>query len=110
MKKNNSNIKKVYVRRSSFITRPKIKKELLKEYKEQIKLEKKYRKLKIIENLYDSSEEESEKEDQNISLELYIDSESHFIFIFDLLIVFFTFYILIYIPLNLAERKNYIIK
>ena len=108
--KNNSNQKETYVRRSSFVKKPKIKNVLLKEYKEQIRLEKKFRKLQIIQNLYDSSEEESEKEDQNVSLELYIDSESYFILIFDILIVFFTFYILIENPLKLAERKNYIIK
>ena len=108
--KNTSNKKETYDRRGSFITRPKIKKVLLKEYKEQLKLEKKFRKLKIIENLYDSSEEESAEEDQNVSLELYLDSESYFILIFDILIIFFTFYILLYIPLNLAESKSYIIK
>ena len=108
--KNKSNKKESYVRRGSFVTRPKIKKELLKEYKEQLRIEKKYRKLQIIQNLYDSSEDESEKEEQNVSAELYIDSESYFILIFDILIVFFTFYILFFIPLKLAERKNYIIE
>ena len=39
--KNKSNKKESYVRRSSFVARPKIKKELLKEYKEQLKIEKK---------------------------------------------------------------------
>ena len=106
-KKHSSNTKESYIRRSSFCNQPKIKKVLLKDYKEQIRREKKYRKLKIIQNLYDSSEDDSADEDQNIGLELYIDSESNFILCFDILMVFFTFYILIYIPTNLAERKNY---
>ena len=59
--KNDSNKKESYIRRGSFITRPKIKKELLKEYKEQIKLEKKYRKLKIIDNFYDSPKKKVKK-------------------------------------------------
>ena len=106
-KKHESNIKESYIRRSSYINKPKIKKVLLKDYKEQIRREKKYRKLKIIENLYDSSEDDSADEDQNIGLELYINSESNFILGFDILMVFFTFYLLIFIPTNLAERKNY---
>ena len=108
--KNDSNNKNTYTRKGSFVARPKIKRALLKEYEEQIKLEKKFRKLKIIQNLYDSSEEDSEEEDQNKKLELYIDSESYFILIFDILVAFYTFYILLFIPLNLTERKNYIIK
>ena len=107
---NMQNKKESHAQNISFTKKPKIKKVLLKEYKEQIKLEKKFRELKIVQNLYDSSEEESEKEDQNVKLELYIDSESYFILIFDILIAFFTFYISLYIPLNLAERKNYINK
>ena len=106
--KNNKDKKEILARVGSFNKKPKIKKELLKEYNEQLKIEKKFRKLKIIQNLYDSSEDESAEEDENVNLELYIDSESYFILIFDILIGFFTFYILLFIPINLAERKNYI--
>ena len=40
-KKHESNIKESYIRRSSYINKPKIKKVLLKDYKEQIRREKK---------------------------------------------------------------------
>ena len=63
---------------------------MLKEYKQQIKLEKKYRKIKITQNLSDSSEEESCEEGQNNGLELYISSESTFIFIFKFIKNFFS--------------------
>ena len=102
-----TNNKEKYSRRSSFTLRPQIKKELLKDYKEQIKMEKKYRKIKITNNLSDSEDEESGEEDENQGLEIYISSESSFILIFDILILIFTFYLLLYMPLNRAERKNY---
>ena len=102
--------KDTFHRRSSFNYRPQIRKVLLKEYKEQIKMEKKYRKIKLTNNLSDSIEDESGEEDENIGLEIYISSESIFILIFDILITFFTFYSLLFIPLNRAERKNYYTK
>ena len=91
----------------TFTLNPKIRKKLLKEYKHEKKKEKKYRKLKIIQNLIDSSQssEESSEEDGNIGLNFYISSESFFILIFDALILLFSLFSVIYIPLNLAERK-----
>ena len=89
---------------------PQIKKELLKDYKEQIKREKKFRKLIILPNLTDSSQDESGEEDENLGLELYISSESYFIFFFDIIIAIFTFYLIFFIPINLAQRKTYITK
>ena len=108
-KKNNNKDTK-YTRKSSFTIKSRIKKDLLKEYKQQIKLEKKYRKIKITQNLSDSSEEESCEEGQNNGLELYISSESTFIFIFDILIAFSSFYLIFFIPLYRAERKHYFIE
>ena len=96
-----------YGRRASFTLKPKIKKELLKEYKQQLRMEKKYRKLVITQNLFDSSFEESGEENDDVGLEIYISSESYFILVFDIFITFFTFYLLFCIPLRLAERKNY---
>ena len=96
--------------RSFSTIRPQIKKELLKDYKEQIKREKKFRKLIILPNLTDSSQDESGEEDENLGLELYISSESYFIFFFDIIIAIFTFYLIFFIPINLAQRKTYITK
>ena len=96
-------------RRTSFTLRPKIKKELLKDYKAQLKIEKKYRKLAITQNLFDSSFEESGEENEDKGLDIYISSESYFILIFDILITFFTFYLLLFNPLRLADRRNYYI-
>ena len=79
----NKNINNKNEGNRSFSTiRPQIKKELLKDYKEQIKREKKFRKLIILPNLTDSSQDESGEEDENLGLELYISSESYFIFFF----------------------------
>ena len=109
-KKNINENKRRYGRRSSYNYNAEIKKELLKDYREQIKKEKKYRKLKIIENLSDSSYDESGEEDKDIGLEIYISSESNFILIFDILIIFFTFYLFLFIPIKLAQRKYYYIE
>ena len=77
----NKNINNKNEGNRSFSTiRPQIKKELLKDYKEQIKREKKFRKLIILPNLTDSSQDESGEEDENLGLELYISSESYNIF------------------------------
>ena len=100
--------KKNSVRRSSFAFRPQIKKKLLRDYKDQIKREKKYRKLIIMMNLIDSSQDESGEED--VGLELYISSESYFILFFDIIMTIFTFYLLFFIPIKLAQRKTYIAK
>ena len=100
--------KKNSVRRSSFAFRPQIKKKLLRDYKDQIKREKKYRKLIIMQNLIDSSQDESGEED--VGLELYISSESYFILFFDIIMTIFTFYLLFFIPIKLAQRKTYIAK
>ena len=94
-------------RRASFTLKPKIKKELLKDYKAQLKIEKKYRKLAITQNLFDSSFEESGEENEDKGLDIYISSESYFILVFDILITFFTFYLLLFNPLRLADRRNY---
>ena len=94
-------------RRGSFTLKPKIKTALLKDYKAQLKIEKKYRKLAITQNLFDSSFEESGEENEDEVLDIYISSESYFILIFDILITFFTFYLLLFNPLRLAERRNY---
>ena len=70
----------------------------MKDYKKAKKLEKKYRKIKIISNLVDSfqSSEESNEEDGIIGYNFYISSDSYFIFIFDSLLLFFSlFYILL---------------
>ena len=99
-----------FIRKVSFIPKSQIKKDFLKDYKEQKKAEKKYRKIKITKNLSDSSEEESEENDENIKLELYISSESHFILFFDIILALCTFYVLFHFPINRAERKNYVIK
>ena len=103
--KKNKEVK--YGRRGSFTFKPKIKKELLKDYKAQLKIEKKYRKLNITQNLSDSSFEESGEENEDIGLDIYISSESYFILVFDIFITFFTFYFLLFIPLKIADRKNY---
>ena len=100
--------KKNSVRRSSFAFRPQIKKKLLRDYKDQIKREKKYRKLIIMQNIIDSSQDESGEED--VGLELYISSESYFILFFDIIMTIFTFYLLFFIPIKLAQRKTYIAK
>ena len=100
--------KKNSFRRSSFAFRPQIKKKLLRDYKDQIKREKKYRKLIIMMNLIDSSQDESGEED--VGLELYISSESYFILFFDIIMTIFTFYLLFFIPIKLAQRKTYIAK
>ena len=68
-KKKNKDAK--YVRRSSFFLRPQIKKVLLKDYKAQLKIEKKYRKLVITQNLFDSSFEESGEENEDEGLDIY---------------------------------------
>ena len=96
-----------YSRRTSFVVKSKIKKVLLKDYKAQLKIEKKYRKLAITQNLFDSSFEESGEENEDEGLDIYISSESYFILAFDILITFFTFYLLFFNPLRLAERKKY---
>ena len=94
---------------TTFTLNPKIKKKLLKDYKHEKKKEKKYRKIKIIPNLNDSSQssEQSSEEDGIIGLSFYIPSESYFILIFDSLLLFFSLFSVIIIPLNLAERKYY---
>ena len=94
---------------TTFSHNPKIKQKLLKEYNEAQKNEKKFRKIKIIDNLYDSLDDNEEltDEEDNDGLKLYIPSDSIFIFIFDLLIIFFSFYTLLVIPLDLAKAKFY---
>ena len=108
--KNNNINKPQFRRRSSFNYRLSIKHELLKDYREQMKIEKKHRILKITENLSDSMEEDSGEEEENKGLEIYISSESYFIFIFDIIILFFALYSLLFIPLNRAERKYYYVE
>ena len=83
---------------TTYTLNPKVKKLLLKDYKQDIKREKKYRKIKIINNLNDSSQssEESSEENENIGLNFYISSESNFIFIFDSILLFFSFFCIIY--------------
>ena len=107
--KNTNNIsnKPKIIRRGSFTLRNHIKNNLLKEYKDQLRMEKKYRKIIITNNLSDSMEEESAEEDENTGLKIYISSESTFILIFDIIMIFFSFYLLLFIPLCRAERKNY---
>ena len=94
---------------TTYTLNPKVKKLLLKDYKQDIKREKKYRKIKIINNLNDSSQssEESSEENENIGLNFYISSESNFIFIFDSILLFFSLFCIIFIPLDLAERIYY---
>ena len=61
-----------------------------------------------MQNLIDSSQDESGEED--VGLELYISSESYFILFFDIIMTIFTFYLLFFIPIKLAQRKTYIAK
>ena len=93
----------------TFNINPKIKKKLMKDYKKAKKLEKKYRKIKIISNLVDSfqSSEESNEEDGIIGYNFYISSDSYFIFIFDSLLLFFSLFYILFIPLKLAEKKYF---
>ena len=93
----------------TFSIKPNIKQKLLKEYKEIQRLENKYRKIKIISNLYDSLEdnEEASDDEENNGSNCYLSSESKFIFIYDIVLTFFTFYSLIIIPISLARRKYY---
>lgn len=93
----------------TFSIKAKTKEKLLKDYKEFQKNEKKFRKIKIIKNLYDSLDdnEESTDDEENDGLKLYIPLDSFFIFIFDLLLIFFSLYTLLFIPLDLAGAKFY---
>ena len=94
---------------TTFTLDPKVKKILMNEYKQEIKREKKNRKLKIIPNLSDSfqSSEGSSEEGENMGFNFYISSESYFILTFDCLLLFFSLFSIIFIPLNLAERKYF---
>ena len=94
---------------ATFTLNPKIKKKLLRDYTKDKKKERKYRKIKIRPNLIDSSQdsEESSEEDGDIGINFYISSESLFIFIFDCLLLFFSLFSVVFIPLNLAERKYF---
>ena len=94
---------------TTFTLNPQIKKKLLKDYKLEKNKEKKYRKLKIIGNLSDSSQssEESNDEDGNMRYNFYISSESYFILVYDIILLYFSIFSVIYIPLNIAEKKYY---
>ena len=94
---------------TTFTLNPQIKKKLLKDYKLEKNKEKKYRKLKIIGNLSDSSQssEESNDEDGNMRYNFYISSESYFILAYDIILLYFSIFSVIYIPLNIAEKKYY---
>ena len=85
-----------------------IKHKLLKEYNEMKKIEKKYRRIKKRTILYDSFEdnEDSSDDDEN-NVNFYISSDSIFIFIFDLLLIFFSFYAIFFVPLELAQKKYF---
>ena len=87
----------------------KIKQKLLKDYKSEQKFEKKYRNLNLTKKVYDSLEdnEESSDENENSGMQLHISSESNFIFIFDFLLIFCSFYTLFFFPLSLARRKYF---
>ena len=94
----------------TFTLNPKIRKKLMKDYKQEKKKEKKYRKIRIISNLIDSfnSSEESNEADKNIEgFKFYISSESYFILIFDTLLLFFSLINVLFIPLKLAENKYF---
>ena len=94
----------------TFYINLKIKKKLLKDYKEDIKAEKKYRKIKKIKNLddsFDDNEENSSDEEENIRYNFYISSDSNFIFFFDLLLIILSLYISFSIPLSLAIKKYF---
>ena len=94
----------------SFYLNLKIKKKLLKDYKEDIKAEKKYRRIKKIKNLddsFDDNEECSSDEEENIRYNFYISSDSKFIFFFDLLLIILSFYVSFSIPLSLAKKKYF---
>ena len=93
----------------TFTLNPKIKKILMRDYKQERKKEKKYRKMKIIPNLVDSfqSSEESNEENGNIGFNFYISSDSYFILIFDILLLIFSLYNVFFIPLKLAEKKYF---
>ena len=94
---------------TTFSAKPKIKKKLLKEYNELQKMEKKYRKIKLTSQLYDSLDdnEESENESENDGTNFYLSTDSTFIFVYDIVLIFFTFYTLMFIPINLAKRKYF---
>ena len=94
---------------TTFTLNPQIKKKLLKDYKLEKNKEKKYRKLKIIRNLSDSSQssEESNDEDGKMRYNFYISSESYFILAYDIILLYFSIFSVIYIPLNIAEKKYY---
>ena len=94
----------------TFYINLKIKKKLLKDYKEDIKAEKKNRKLKKTKNLddsFDDNEECSSDEEENIRYNFYISSDSNFIFFFDLLLIILSLYNSFCIPLSLAKRKYF---
>ena len=94
---------------TTFTLNPKIRKKLLKDYKQRKNNEKKFRKLKIINNLNDSlqSSEESNDEDGNMKFNFYISSESYFILTFDILLLYFSLFSIIFIPLDIAEKKYF---
>ena len=94
---------------TTFTINPRIKKILLKDYKHTKKKEKKYRRIRIIPNLIDSSQssEESSEDDGDIGVNIFIPSESYFILIFDSLLLFFSLFSVLFIPLHLAERKYF---
>ena len=94
---------------TTFTINPKIKKILLKDYKHTKKKEKKYRKIRIIPNLIDSSQssEESSEDDGNIGVNIFIPNDSYFILIFDSLLLFFSLFSVLFIPLHLTERKYF---
>ena len=93
----------------TFVPKTEIKKKLLKEYNEYQKFEKKYRKIKITSQLYDSmvDNEESAEESEDDGTNFYLAVDSSFIFIYDMLLIFFTFYTLMFIPISLAKIKYF---
>ena len=93
----------------TFSINSKIKQKLLKEYNEEQKFEKKYRRIQVISNLYDSLDDNEDitDEEENTGLNFYISSDSTLIFIFDFILIIFSFYNLFFIPLSLAGKKYY---
>ena len=95
------------IQNKSFYIKSRIKEKLLKDYNENQRYERKYRDIKKVTNLYDSLDDIEENDDLNEGLNFNIPSDSTFVFIFDLILVFFSFYTLFFIPLSLAKRKYF---
>ena len=92
----------------TFTVNAKIKQRLLKDYNNDQKYERKYRKINKISNLYDSMDDyEESNDDESNGLNFHIPSDSTFVIIFDFILIIFSLYSIFFIPLSLARRKYY---